>query len=148
MTPEPRPHLGDLYASSGVLRYSNMPSYGYRLVMEVDRGLADYYFALIPKWLGRLNKPMYAPHVSVVRHETPALLRAWGRQSGEEVEFLYANYVHNDGTYWWLNVFSSRLEEIRQELGLPLSSPYTRPPSGFAKCFHLTIANSKRHPHD
>ena len=86
---------------------------------------------------------MYTPHVSVVRKEIPKNLAAWGLYQGEAVNFFYVPVVHANETYIWLNVFCRRLEEIRLELGLPISSQYTRPPDGYTKCFHTTLGNFK-----
>jgi hypothetical protein len=138
----PVPFKGDLFESVGVLRYTIKEEYGYRLVLEVDQGISDFYRALIPKWI-KTNKQMYRAHISVVRYEVPPNLDAWGKYEGEEVKFLYSNYINNGTVYWWLNAFCTRLEEIRVELGLPVSSQYTLPPEGFTKCFHMTIGNNK-----
>jgi len=132
----------ELFKTVGLLRYSFKPEYGYRLVLEVDQAIADYYRALLPKWIGA-NRQRYGAHVSVVRHEVPANLEAWCLHEGREVEISYSGQVHFGRVYCWLNVFSTRLEEVRSELGLPVSSEYTRPPEGFVKCFHMTIGNFK-----
>lgn len=135
----------DLYSSLGVFRYSLTENDGYRLVLEVDKDLARYYRSLIPKWV-RTNLPMYHPHVTVVRpeKEVPLNLEPWGKYEGEEVEFKYEPIVYSGKVYFWLNVFCSRLESVREELGLPVSSEYTLPPEGFKKCFHISIANTKK----
>jgi hypothetical protein len=130
-----------LFAGTGVLRYSRPPEYGFRLVMECDQAIADYYRALIPKY----KKPApqrYGAHVSVVRKEIPDLA-AWGRYEGEPIEYIYTGTVYFGRVYCWLNVFCTRLEEVRRELGLPVASEYTLPPEGFTKCFHMTIGNFK-----
>jgi hypothetical protein len=126
--------------SVGVLKYTPEPN---NLRVLIDPGLADFYRSLIPKWI-RVNRPMYPPHISVVRKE-PVIPNtdAWGKYDGEEVTFVYSNIIHSGKLYFWLNVFSKRLEEIRVELGLPVSSEFTRPPCGFEKCFHTTLANCK-----
>ncbi len=132
---------GTLFHSSGPLRYSQ-PNGGYKAIVEADTGIGKYYRSLIPKWIDT-NPQKYDAHISVVRNETPINLDLWGKYEGEMIEFTYANHVYNNQTYWWLNVFSKRLEDIRVELGLPVSSQYTLPPSGWIKCFHLTLGNSK-----
>lgn len=112
--------------------------------MECDQAIADYYRALIPKY----KKPApqrYGAHVSVVRKEIPDLA-AWGRHEGESVEYVYTGTVYFGRVYCWLNVFCTRLEEVRTELGLPVRSEYTLPPEGFTKCFHMTIGNYKNDP--
>jgi hypothetical protein len=126
----------NLYKSTGILRYGHE-----KLIVEVDPGISAFYKSLIPKCY-ILNPQKYAPHISVVRHEQPNM-ENWGKYDGQPVEFFYSNIVHRGTVYWWLNAFSNRLEEIRLELGLPVSSPYTRPPDGFEKCFHITLGNSK-----
>jgi hypothetical protein len=132
-----------LYSSTGILRYALTEQHGFKLVAEIDPELARYYRALIPKWIDT-NPQKYRAHISAVRKETPVKMEHWERYEGQEVEFLYSPIVHHGEVYWWLNCFSKRLEEIRLELGLPVDSPYTRPPDGMAKTFHTTIGNMKR----
>ena len=133
----------NLHTSTGVLRYSNDEGY-YRLVVNIDPEISKYYYSLIPKWFDT-NRPRWAPHVTVVRpiKEIPTIFDAWGKYEGELVNFQYDGSVYYGKVYFWINVFCKRLEEIRTELGLEVSSPYTRPPEGYKKCFHSTIANMK-----
>jgi len=126
-----------LHKSVGILRYSA----DYKLVVEVDQGLSDYYRSLIPKW--HVVRPQkYAAHITVVRKEMPTNLEFWEKYEGDEVEFCYNPEVQVGKVYYWLNVFSCRLQEIREELGLPRHSELTRPPDG-RYCFHMTIGNCK-----
>ena len=127
--------------STAILKYS-VVDVGHRLVGEIDQELADYYRALIPKW-HYVQRQKYGAHVSIVRKETPVHLEHWGKHEGEEVEFIYDTEVKFGAVYCWLNVFCVRFEEIRLELGLPVSSQYTLPPDGFVKCFHSTLGNWK-----
>jgi hypothetical protein len=126
-----------MYSSIGTLKYHDE-----KLIVEVDQQLGKYYFNLVPKWF-KIHPQKYPPHISVVRKEIPPNKQHWKKYDGEAIEFLYDTFIHNDEAYFWLNAFCTRLEEIRLELGLPVSSPYTRPPSGFHKCFHITIGNTK-----
>jgi len=132
-----------LHESSGILRYSQ-GEFGYKLVVEIDKQLSEYYRSLIPKWI-QTNKQAYKPHITACRcyKETPVNLEHWGKYEGEEVFFKYSPIVHFGKVYCWLNIFCKRLEEIRAELGLPVSSEYTRPPEGFLRCFHSTLGNTK-----
>lgn len=131
-----------MFASSGQLRYVRGPAGGYKLTVEVDQGIVNYYRSMMPKWIDT-NSQMYAAHISVVRKEVPPLTDAWGRYEGELVEFFYQHTVYRGEVYFWLNVFSTRLEDIRVELGLPIDERYTPPPPGFRKTFHVTVANCK-----
>jgi hypothetical protein len=130
-----------LYSSIGTLHYAQNT---YRLVLLVDQGLADYYRSLIPRWHD-INRPKHEAHVTVVRSgkESPSNLWFWGKYEGEKVSFLYEPIVHIGRIYYWLNILCIRLEEIREELGLPVASIYTLPPDGYGRYFHCTIANSK-----
>lgn len=130
-----------LHKSKGPLRYS-MGNAGFKLIVEVDPGIASLCKALLPKSV-ILNPTRYSPHISVIRKEIPVLLEHWGKYEGQMAEFEYTNFVYSSKIYWWINVFSKQLENIRLELGLPVSSPYTRPPEGYEKCFHSTIGNTK-----
>jgi hypothetical protein len=130
-----------LYEATGILRYGSA-EYGHKLTVEVEQDLADYYRRLIPKAKGVIRQ-RYGAHVSVVRKETPVNLDAWGKYEGESIDFVYDSEVKSGKVYYWLNCFSTRLEEIRIELGLPVSSEYTRPPDSWVKCFHMTLGNTK-----
>jgi len=128
-----------MFSSVGILRYFDNP---YKLIVEIDPGISDYYQALIPKYI-RFNKQMYAPHISVIRKESIPNLDLWGKHEGCEFKFEYDNYVYMGTNYLWLNVFSEELENIRLELGLTKTSEITRSPDGRHK-FHTTIGNFKK----
>jgi hypothetical protein len=133
------------FKSVGTLHYDHVPGYGYRLVLNIDKGIGLFYKSLIPKWF-KANSQMYEPHITVVRYEKPKNLAVWGKYEGERVEFTYSNYIFQGKVYWFLDCFSKRLEEIREELGLhnaPLSPDYHDPIEGLQKVFHTTIANMK-----
>jgi hypothetical protein len=131
-----------LYWSKGTLVYGADNNGLSKLNVLVDPGIVSLYRALIPPYY-TANPQMYAPHISVVRKETPPNMEFWGKYEGEVVEYAYSPEIHRGTVYWWLNAFCVRLEEIRTELGLPVSSQYTMPPEGFVKCFHITLGNSK-----
>jgi len=106
--------ITDMFYSTGTLRYYNDPI---KLIVEVDPDISRFYYSLIPKYI-HANKQMFAPHISVVRKEIPPNMTAWNKYGGHELDFEYDNYIYNDETYYWLNCYSKRLEEIRIELGL------------------------------
>ncbi len=130
------------FKSTGRLRYSRNPL---KLILSVDQGISDYYFAMIPKYVWpRINRQKWKAHISVVRKATPKNMDAWGRHEGKLITFEYDTFIRNDDTYWWLNAFSPDLEQVRLELGLPIADQYTRAPDGSHR-FHITIANCKQH---
>ncbi len=129
-----------MYESTGILRYQE----NYRLVVEVDQEIADYYRSLIPKWM-TVYRSRWPAHITVVRagKETPVRLKHWGKYDGLPLLFFYKTQVYYGKVYYWLEVYCSLLEDIREELGLPVTSQYTIPPDGFKKSFHMTIGNKK-----
>ena len=126
-----------LFQSIGKLKYFDNP---YKLIVEVDNEIARYYRSFIPKYL-KVNKPMYPAHISTVRREIPNL-EFWGKYQGKDINFQYENIICNDEVYYWLGAFSKELQEIRTELGLPITSWITEPPDGLYN-FHITIGNTK-----
>lgn len=125
------------YKSTGILIYSDNP---FKLIVKIDKDISYYYKSLIPKYF-RANPQKYEPHISVVRKETPNI-NFWNLYKNKEINFLYENIIYNDEAYFWLNVYSKELENIRLELGLQNTSEITKSPDGKHK-FHITIANFK-----
>lgn len=132
-----------LYKSSGILQYEGDD----KLIVLADPGMADFYRSLIPKYYD-INRPKYPAHITVVRtgKETVLDKTNWNKYNGETIDFMYDNSIQIGTVYFWLNIFCKRLEEIRLELGLRVDSPWTLPPEGFNKCFHMTLANRKEPP--
>lgn len=129
-----------LFESKGVLHYNKE----WRLVVQVDQDLGDYYRSLIPKYCVT-QRPRWAAHITVVRQEkeTPVNKEYWWKYNGKKLSFLYNPHIYSDSVYYWINVYSTELEDIRAELGLPVYSRYVLPPKGFKKNFHCTVANMK-----
>lgn len=127
-----------MFNSNGILKYSDNSS---KLVVEVDPEISKYYFSLIPKYF-KLNKQMFAPHISVVRNIDVSNMLSWNKYQNQEVLFEYESYIYMDETYCWLNIFASKLEDIRKELGLSPFGDVTLSPNGFHN-FHMTIGNFK-----
>lgn len=131
------------YSSTGKFNYSNKGLF--RLVVDVDFSIAEYYCSLVPKFL-HARKPKYPPHISVIREAARELSLPipdlWMAYNGFDIEFEYSSYIMYDNVYMWLPVRRNRLCEIRTELGLSPMDWYTRPPDG-EDCFHITIGNFK-----
>lgn len=132
-----------MFSSTGTLSYGYDNNKLLKLIVNIDSEISRYYCSFIPKYY-TINRQMYPPHITVVRKEKPPNLKVWNKYEGQEIEFFYSNQVFHEGVYFWLNAFSTKLEEIRLELGLPISSKYTRPPDSFERVFHITLANCKQ----
>lgn len=113
----------------------------YRLVVDVDPGIVEYYRALVPRHV-RINRQKYTPHISVVREEVLPNPAPWSAHEGQVLVFDYSIAVKNNDVYYWLEVYSDRLGDVRDELGLTRGCWYTWPPDG-ADCFHCTLGNKK-----
>lgn len=127
-----------IFNSVGTLVYSEDP---YKLIVDVDNEIGNYYRSLIPKYF-QVKKPMYSSHISIVRNEVPPNLNMWGKYQGSQISFEYEPFIYSDELYYWLNAYSSVLEDVRVELGLANLSKYTRSPDGKHK-FHITLGNTK-----
>ena len=127
------------HKSTGTLRFGLIDS-KYKLVVDVDPGIVAVARALTPI---KLNTTRYSPHISVIRHEIPVSnLDYWAKEEGRRVNFVYSPIVYDDDKYYWLNVLSQDLIDIRVSFGLPASSLKSRPPDG-TETFHITIGNTK-----
>lgn len=139
-----------MFSSVGVLHYemanTDPP---YKAILTIDPSIAAYYYSTISK-AAKAKRQMFPAHISVIRKETPRDISVWGKYEGEEVEFQYEHNVRQDNVYYWIDAYSTRLEEIRTELGLhnaPLhpATYHTPMPEGYpyTKRFHITIGNIK-----
>lgn len=118
---------------SGLLSYG--PKLEARIVLSDN--LVEYYRQLIPPSI-KPNGSRYAPHLTIVRHniEFPPNMEVWGKYTEEIVQFKYEPTLLFEEKYVYLKVYSDRIGEIREELGL------TQFRIGF-DCYHLTIGNYK-----
>jgi hypothetical protein len=128
-----------MFASTGYLRYFKEPLL--KVILEIDQEISDYYRSFVPKYI-KLQRQMYPAHVSVVRKEMPKNMENWCKYDGKLFNFEYEGFIFNDEKYYWLNVFSTELENVREELGLEKVSDITRSPDGKHR-FHTTIGNVK-----
>lgn len=128
-----------LCESIGELKYSNNP---YKLILEVDQGISDYYRSMIPKYY-KVNRQLYNAHISIVRKEIPVNLQYWNKYQGKELKFEYEPFVYFDETYFWLNCYLKEIQDIRIELGLGPSHSIVKSPDG-KHDGHMTIGNMKK----
>jgi hypothetical protein len=130
-----------LFQSQGVLSYSELndnPS----LRLIIDEDIVRYYRSFIPKFI-RIKPQMYRAHISVVRNNFPANIQYWHRYEGEIVDFYYENEIKNCTKYFWIDCYSVRLEEVRQQLGLEIYNMDRELLTPFKMRFHTTIGNLK-----
>lgn len=129
------------FTSSGTIRYSpkllgEKYSDNWWIILDCDPEIGRLYRHLYYTSVFRTSKlvrPAWQEHITVVRNEKPPLINLWEKHSGIEVEFRYNPVIQGDGRYFWLEIESSHLLDIREELGLPREPEYP---------LHLTIGNS------
>lgn len=119
--------------STGKLIYGSE----FKITLTVDPEIVNYYFSLIPK-CKYANKQKHKPHITVVRshRENIKNFEFWSKYTNEVIDFYYCGKIEFSSPYFYINVDSKRLCEIREELGL---TPYRFSDSKF----HITIANIK-----
>lgn len=128
-----------MFESVGIIKYHTNP---YKLIVEVDPEISRYYRSLIPK-SHRVQSQMYKPHISVVRKEIPNNVdKLWFKYENKKVEFQYSNYIFNGEIYYWLNVYSDFLIEIRKELNLNIINNFKMYENEKYR-FHITLGNIK-----
>jgi len=130
--------MKNLLKSVGILKYDD----NYKLYVDVDDDIAKYYLKMIPKYIATPNPQRYNAHITVVRNEIPKNLENWKKYDNCKITFLYSTVIQTNNIYFWLNVYSEELSNIREELGLQKTSEFSRPPSD-EECFHITIGNLK-----
>lgn len=121
----------------GVLRYRT--EIGFRLVVDIDPAITAFYRALVPKTV-RLNRQKFDPHITVLREDALPKPAAWRAYEGERILFEYIPEIRVGDVFFWLEVYSERLGDIREELGLSRMGPGARPPDE-KDCFHTTLGN-------
>lgn len=129
------------YQSSGTLHYSTIRDGTYKLIVDVDQGIADFYRKLVPK-ARYVQRQGFPAHISVVRKITELNTEVWGKYENEVVDFLYNPTIDWCTVYYWINAYSARLEQIREELNLPVYDS-VGVPEGCRQAFHITIGNLK-----
>ena len=130
-----------MYTSYGTLRYSpkllGNRNDKWWLILDADQELGRYYRSLLSTYRYKtfsLTRPSWDQHITIIRDEEPAdeYKSHWEKYNGQKIEFQYENKLYHNLAYYWLNVKSQKLYDIRVELGLPKEPEYP---------FHVTIGN-------
>ncbi len=119
------------HSSEGILKYGASST-----VLLVDQELSDYYRRLIPRYID-VRPQRYPAHVTIFRAELElAESKSLRQYDGETIFFNYNSRIFYHDGYFYLNVESGRLDEIR--IGLGLSSHFDS-----VKGHHITIGNNR-----
>lgn len=91
------------------------------LVVMCDDEISRYYrslFYMEYPWLGKLSRPVWGTHISVIRGEKVPNHHLWKMDSGKIIQFEYEPGVIDNGEYYWLKVKCDYLLELREKYGL------------------------------
>lgn len=95
-------------------------------ILQCDLETVLYYQWWLERVGVKVNLPIWKSHISVVRGEDLPNPEAWGLYEGNTIDFSYRiSDVWWNGDYWWINILSPQLEEIRMELGLSPQPKYS-----------------------
>lgn len=123
-----------MFTSSGKLiydPYARIKQAPYWLILKTDEELIRYYKAMLMQIYDlSFEKTVWGSHISVIRGTPPPNKQQWKKYQNEIITFEYTNRVYRAHSFFCVDAYSSRLEEIRTELGLPPT-----PKTGF----HITI---------
>lgn len=111
------------------------------LLVLCDKEIINYYAKLCVDAGILLQKgSAYGAHVSVTRGEIPPNIEKWGKYDNEEIELFHSHNVRWSKYHAWIDVYSERLNEIREELGYPLK-PQKILSDGriLSQSFHISI---------
>jgi len=116
--------------STGRLTYSprtHLASSDRWLVVMGDDEISRYYrhlYTLQYPYLngektGKLTRPVWGTHISVIRGERLPKQELWRLDEGKIIEFDYEGGVIDNGEYYWLKVSCPYLLDLREKYGLP-----------------------------
>ncbi len=123
--------IQDLYRLTGTVHFRERTCYA-----TFDKETAKYYYSLIPKYKN-VKTQRYSPHITIVREFEKPNRRFFQDRlnfNGLEISYYYSPIILNDRKYYYLNVYSLEIEELRVLFGLKRFR---------FNCFHVTIGNTK-----
>ena len=111
------------------------------LVVMGDDEISKYYRHLFTKEypylngerVGKLTRPVWGTHISIIRGEYIPNFKLWGLDANKVIEFTYEGGVIDNGEYYWLRVNCPYLGDLREKYGLKREPRFG---------FHLTIGRT------
>lgn len=91
------------------------------LIVMCDDEISKYYRYLFFKefpYKGKLTRPVWGTHISVIRGEFIPNERLWKLDNNKIIEFEYDGGVIDNGEYYWLKVKCNYLLDLREKYGL------------------------------
>lgn len=125
--------------STGKLIYSprtHLSSSERWLVLMCDDEISKYYRHMFYQeypWLGKLTRPVWGTHISVIRGEKVPNYKLWRLDENKIINFEYEPGVKDNGEYYWLKVKCDYLLDLREKYGLPRNPQFG---------LHLTVGRT------
>ena len=97
------------------------------LVLMCDDEISKYYRTLFYReypWKGKLNRPVWGTHISVIRGEYVPNNHLWKMDENKIVEFEYEDGVEGNDEYYWLKAKCDYLLDLREKYGLSREPKY------------------------
>jgi len=113
-----------MFKSIGKLIYSPSSHLGDSkrwLVLMCDDEISKYYRSLFYQsfpYKGKLSRPVWGAHVSIIRNERVPNYHLWKMDNGKIIKFEYESGVIDNGEYYWLKVRCNYLLDLREKYGL------------------------------
>lgn len=128
-----------MFESTGTLvydPYARIKAAPWWLILKTDKGIIDYYQYQIKQLYDvQFEKTIWGSHISVVRGQCPPNIRVWNKYKNEKIPFTYTNNIYRSSWFFCVDAYSTRLEEIRAELGLSNTPKFG---------FHITIGRLQK----
>jgi len=118
------------------------------IILNTDSEICRYYrWWVWRRYMIELKQPSWSAHISCLRggRPRPDKMHLWKKYQGEKIEFQYSPNIRQTGDttgddrpdhYWFVDVWSERLNEIRAELG------FTNEFHGKPIKYHLTVGRT------
>ncbi len=91
-------------------------------MIVIDGDVDRYYSWFVNKRFSlKLTRNLRGAHVTFISDkgvDVELFDQVAAKYEGKEVEFFYSNEPFTNGKHWWLRVFCTDIEPIREELGL------------------------------
>ena len=126
-----------IHSSTGDLVYLVEDNILRRCVLEIPRGISEYYYCMIDKKYNCMRLK-YPPHITILRTKVEgqilvkdlSLFRKFSKMN-----FSYDHKVYSTHNRFYLDAWSEDIENLRVELGL---GPFRE---GFDR-YHISIART------
>lgn len=106
------------------------------LVLMCDDEISKYYRCMFSReypWRGKLTRPVWGTHISIIRGENIPNAKLWGLDANKVIEFEYEGGIIDNNEYYWLKAKCPYLSELREKYGLSREPRFG---------FHLTIGRT------